>query len=180
MNTDQSLEWMLLESSKGSRNAFRFLYEATKDDVFRFIRYRVGSREDALDILQEAFADLWVALEKKRFAYATDAEFRSFLYTILKRRIARFYRFRRLTLSLEDIDNPDEPREVDQGEVSHIIRSLETLSPEDQEVVRLHYFEGLGFKEIARLLQRQESAVKVRHHRALQKLREILDYDNKK
>lgn len=175
MSTDKSLEWMLLESSKGNTSAFRLLYEEVRDDIFRFIRYRVGTREDALDILQDTFLDLWVALQKKRFAYVSDAEFRGFLYTILKRRVARFYRFRKITTSLDDLDV--DLTETDQGEVSHIIRSLEILNPEDQEVVRLRYFEGLSFGEIAGLLDREESAVKVRHHRALAKLRQILDHE---
>lgn len=174
MNTE-SLEWMLLESTKGSTNAFRLLYEATKDEVFRFIRYRVGGRDDALDILQDSYYDLWSALQKKQFAYTSDAEFRGFLFTILKRRIARFYRFRKLTLSLDDLDVSD--LEEESGESSHIIRSLEMLSPEDQEVMRLRYFEGLSFKEIAGLLNKEENTIKVRHHRSLDKLRQILDYE---
>lgn len=175
MNTDKSLEWMLLESSKGNTSAFRLLYEVVKDDAFRFTRYRVGSRDDALDILQETFIDLWEALKKKRFAYVSDPEFRGFLYTILKRRIARYYRFRKTALSLDDLEI--DPEEADHSEASHILRSLERLNPEDQEVMRLRYFEGQSFGEIASLLNKEENAIKVRHHRALEKLRQILDYD---
>jgi DNA-directed RNA polymerase specialized sigma24 family protein len=40
--------------------------------------------------------------------------------------------------------------------------------------VLLHWYEGLSFPEIARILRASESAVKVRAHRAYQRLREFL------
>jgi len=39
----------------------------------------------------------------------------------------------------------------------------------------LHWYEGLTFSEIASVVQASESAVKVRAHRAYQRLRELLD-----
>lgn len=175
---NKSYEWMLLESKKGDKNAFRLLFEAMKDELFRYIRVRVGSREDALDILQDSFTDLWKVLRKNQFAYASDAEFRGFLYTISKRRIARFYRFKKPEVSLDDLDCKEDSSE-ESSEARHILQTLEALNPEDKEVMRLRYFSGMNFQEIAGLLNKTESAIKVRHHRALEKLRQILGYDEK-
>ena len=52
---------------------------------------------------------------------------------------------------------------------------LEKLSLRDREVVDLRYFAGLPFAEIANMLGDNESAVKVRHHRAIRKLQSFLE-----
>ena len=157
-----------------SNPEFRLIYEDTKTPIFHLIRTRVGSREDALDIFQDVYVDLWEALGKGRFAYRSDPELLGFLYLIAKRRIAKFYRFRHFTVSLDDI----EPAvEVESGERGEIVLALRKLGEADREVLNLRYFSGLSFKEIAVLLNKDESAIKVRHHRAMKKLKEILGYE---
>ena len=170
---EKTLQWMVLESTKGDTQAFRFLYEECKDGLFAYIRRRVGTREDALDILQDTFTEVWKCFKDKGFAYSSDPEFMGFITTIARRRIARFYRFRMPTVSLEDLEIADEEREG----ISDILKAIEKLNSSDQELVRLHYFEGLPFKAIARLLESQENTIKVRHHRAIAKLKEILGYE---
>jgi RNA polymerase sigma-70 factor (ECF subfamily) len=152
------------------------IFERTKDDLFHLIRARVGEREDALDIFQEVYVEFWKALQSKSFVYRSDPELLGFLYVIAKRRIAKFYRFRRLTLSLDDLEIGLEDKAETEDKVL-LLTAIEKLNELDREVVRLHYFSGLGFKEIGSLLNRGENAIKVRHHRAISRLKEILGYD---
>lgn len=153
---------------------FRLIYEDTRRAVFGLIRTRVGSRDDCLDILQDVYIDFWKALKRGKFSFRSDPELLGFLYLIAKRRIAKFYLFRRFTISLDDI----EPRTEDKGEERlEIILALRKLGDADREVVNLHYFLGLKLREIASLLNKDESAIKVRHHRAMRKLKEILGYE---
>lgn len=157
---------------------FRLIYERTKNDLFRLIRVRVGQREDALDILQDAYLEFFKALRQGSFAYRSDPETLGFLYIIAKRRIARFYRFRKVTLSLEDYD-PESEDNAGRENIALLLDALRKLSDSDQEVVRLHYFSGLSFREIAALLNKEEGAIKIRHHRAITKLKTILGYDKR-
>ena len=173
---DKTYEWMIIESARGNKSAFRLLYESTKAEAFHFIRRRVGNREDAIEVLQDTFVDLWKALEKGKLIYSSDSEFRGFLYTILKRRIARFYRFRKVNFSFEDLET-EAGFESDESETHHILSCLGLLGSTDQEILRLHYFSGQSFAEIANLLEVNEGAVKTRHHRALKKIRLILGYN---
>ncbi len=153
---------------------FWLIYEETNKPVFNLIRTRVASRDDALDILQDVFVDFWKALKRGKFAYKSDPELLGFLYLIAKRKIARFYLFRRFTLSLDDIEEGEETAAGERGE---LLLALSKLGKDDREVLDLRYFSGLSFGEIARLLDKNESAIKVRHHRAMRKLKDILGYE---
>lgn len=54
-------------------------------------------------------------------------------------------------------------------------QAIERLEPAQQEVVILHWYEGLSFGEIARVLSAKESTVKVRAHGAYKKMRSVLE-----
>jgi RNA polymerase sigma-70 factor (ECF subfamily) len=63
-----------------------------------------------------------------------------------------------------------------QSERSELLRrGLDQLQKDDQHVLSLRYDSGLRVKEIAASLNLSESAVKVRHFRAVQRLRVILE-----
>lgn len=179
METNQSLKWMVEECATGNTRAFRLLFDQTREDLFRFIRYRVSTREDALDALQECYTDFWQAIKKGSFTYVSDAELRGFLYLIARRRVAKLYRIYRPKISLDDLmDPPDETLDpIAREEAGAAVSALQKLTQADREVVELHYFEGLSFVEIACLLEQGESAVRVRHHRAMDKMRKLLGYE---
>src|SRR3989344_1488151 len=153
---------------------FRSIYEETNKPVFNLVRTRVASRDDALDILQEVYIDFWKALKRGKFVYRSNPELLGFLYLIARRKIARFYLFRRFTLSLDDLEPREDPAESDQREILFALRKLGNT---DREVLDLRYFSGLSFGEIASLLDKNENAIKVRHHRAMRKLKDILGYE---
>jgi RNA polymerase sigma-70 factor, ECF subfamily len=54
-------------------------------------------------------------------------------------------------------------------------RALGALPERDREVLVLRYLEGLSTAEVAAILAITEAAVKMRHLRAIQRLRELLD-----
>lgn len=171
-------EWLIRESAAGNTKVFRALFDAVYEDLFRFVRSKVRSREDALDAVQEVFIDLWQALRSGSFIYSSDLEFRSFLYTIARRKIARLYRSEKPGISLEDLEDiASDEAEVQAGEAIMLLGAVEKLSEEDQEVIHLRYFSGLPFSQIADLLSKGESAIKVRHHRAIEKLKNLLGYE---
>ena len=55
--------------------------------------------------------------------------------------------------------------------------ALESLKPSDREVLELRYLEGLSNFEAAAVLGVGESAVGMRHIRALERLRHLLGED---
>lgn len=54
----------LLAASSGDAGAFRILYERYAAGVYELFRRRTGSRDDALDLTAETFAQAWISRDR--------------------------------------------------------------------------------------------------------------------
>ena len=110
--------------------------------------------------------------------------------TITKNHLANHWRDRKETISLDliesgnnvdDTDNLTHPSLFakameyfntwqDKGELASL---LDKLNEQDKEIVTLHYLCGYKYTEIAKIQNMKVSAVKVKAHRAIKKLREL-------
>jgi RNA polymerase sigma-70 factor (ECF subfamily) len=59
-------------------------------------------------------------------------------------------------------------------DIARVRKAVEQLDDKSREVIELHWFEGLSFKEISHVTGVGVSALKVRAHRTYKKLREAL------
>ena len=59
-------------------------------------------------------------------------------------------------------------------EAHHLEKALQKLAPEYREAVLLHYHEEFSMEEIAEMLELSVSGAKMRVHRGLGKLREMI------
>ncbi|QQR82356.1 RNA polymerase sigma factor [Candidatus Campbellbacteria bacterium] len=167
-----SLADALAKAQLGHEIAFRAIYEHLVDRIFSFVRPRARSRDEATDIVQDIFVDVWGAMP--RFTYISDAHFYSFVFTIAKRRLIRHYKTHTHE-SLDDFEQYELPRiEADIVDPDGMQKLVNQLSEKYREVVTLRYFSGLSFAEIGDLLGTTETNAKVRHHRALKELRELM------
>lgn len=170
----QNLEKLVTEAQAGSEQAFHELYALLVDRLFAYTVSRVRNRDEAMDIVQEIFIDIWKALP--RFTYQTDGHVYGFVFLVAKRKLAKHYANRKITVPLEDVDLSD-MYEFDTDSLSDaqtITKAMEHLSERDREVLTLRYWSGLSFQEIADMLEEKETTVKVRHHRALEKMSTII------
>jgi RNA polymerase sigma-70 factor (ECF subfamily) len=167
-DTNYTLAILVADAQKGNQGAFREIFEHLHARVFGYVLSHTPERDDALDITQESFVDLWKALRK--FSYKSDEEFYGFVFLVVKRKIARFYRMRRATISInEDIIN--EMEETEHEDHRFLIKQIQTLTAKYQELLRLRYWGGMKLAEVAAVLGITEGTAKVWHHRALQQLR---------
>ena len=160
----------ILENAHTDDAMFRKLYDLTVNKVFHYLLIRTGDRDVAKDVTQDVYAALWRALAG--FKYSSDEEFYGFLFTIVRRTLARSRRLRvgeTHALRLEDgfdIAAPVEEHE----DYRRLLAHLATLSHNQQLVIKLRYFSDFSFKEIASALGMSENNAKVLHHRALERL----------
>ena len=171
------METLVNNAKTGDKVAFRALYEELSNPVFLFVRARTKSRDDAIDVLQEVFVDFWKSLD--RFEFLSEKELRAYLYTIASRKLFKLYKFKRVTVAFEEVEDfLVQPANEDlRLEVISIQETIKTLHKKDREILELRHFAGLPFGEIALLLKSTENAMKVRHHRALRKLKSLLNYE---
>ncbi|MBY0538211.1 RNA polymerase sigma factor [Patescibacteria group bacterium] len=162
---------LISKSAQGNSDCFQQLYELLIDKVFAYVRYRTNSEDDALDITQEVFVDIYKGLPG--FTYTSKEQFYGFVFTITKRKLAKYYadKHTHATKTTTEFNednysdsllNPETERDV--------ARALTTLDETAREIVVLHHWSRYSFPEIAALIQMTESAVRVRHHRALKLL----------
>jgi len=159
------------------------LYEKYYDPILRHCFYRVFNRHLAEDLTSETF--LRVARHAHRFLGSTEAEFRRWLYTIATMAIRSHIRTQkrrkhRLTSAAKEGAIPvgDEeylPPEPEDGSSAVLHQAIGKLSQQQQEVVTLRYFDGLGPREIADILSKRPGTVRVTLSRAVARLREDLE-----
>ena len=158
----------------GDEAAFKLLYESLSGRVFSYIIPRVSNRDEALDLLQEVFLDLWSA--RLRFSYVNDASVWGFVFTITRRKLAEHYGKRKKDFDISELPQEDRyDMDVNSlGDIHSVERAMQELSEKDRDVLTLRYWSGLSFGEIAETNGKAETAVRVHHHRALAKLETIL------
>jgi RNA polymerase sigma factor (sigma-70 family) len=153
------------------KEAFRGIFDHLSDRLFAYVVTRVPERDDALDIVQDTFIELWKALFN--FQYKSNEQFYGFVFVIMKRRLYRYYKTRHKTVPLDD-NLFTENFEMKTDDFRFLLKNMSVLSPHHQEILRLRYWVGMTFGEIAATLHMREVTAKVYHHRAIKKLRLLL------
>lgn len=159
---------------------FELAYRTWGTAVLRYVLRRSPSREDALDVVAEAFAVAW---RRRADLPGEPDEVGPWLFGIARLCLANTARStrragrlgERLAASLPDTAVPD-PATVHEGRSDRqlVRRALEQLSAEDRELVTLIAWEGLTPAQAATALGLSAGTARVRLHRARTRLRKAL------
>lgn len=141
--------------------------------IYRFIRRRVRTREDAEDLTQDVFLGAVEAL--RRLQLREDDSTLALLYTVARRRLVDRLRDSQRRQKLEArLDLAGVQPDYGPGIVEALLASLRDLDPVTQRVVVMKLFEGRPFNEIAAALDASEEACRARFSRGLAALRDRL------
>lgn len=161
-------------AAQGSIDGFIQLYHAHVRGVYRYALARLGNPQDAEDVTSDIFKRAWSSLPR----YRPEGAFKSWLFSIAHRAVADHYRKHgppTVTLdSLAEIIDPAvQPEEgaLTSEQLRQVFAALASLSQEQQEVITLRFLSDLRYEEIARIMGKRESAVKMTAYRALEQLR---------
>lgn len=167
--TDEEL--MERYARKGDRPAFDVLFSRYSGRLYGYFVRTCGRTDLAGDFVQQTF----LHVHRARADFRAGAPFRPWLYAIATNvRREHFRRAARRPETELDYDRHPEPsRGPDTTTAADRLlrRCLEDLPEPQREVLVLHYYQDLGFGEIAAMLGDTETAVKVRAHRAYERLR---------
>lgn len=171
---------------EGDHAAFGDLERALRARAFQVARTLVGSREDALELCQEAFLKVF----RSRDTYDPSQPFLPWFHRILRNTCFSFLRkHKRLkhhSLSHVDDDGDEVDFEIvdpalgpaaraEEGERAGLLSgAMSRLSARDREVLALRQFQDLSYKEIASTLQIPEGTVMSRLYHARRRLAEAL------
>lgn len=140
-------------------------------EIFRFVRRRVPSVEEAEDATQEVFADAVTALERSQAEAPPNL---AWLYTVARRRIidqAR-RRVRAQTVSLDAEALSNEEAEYGTLVARSLSAGLATMPVGQRDVVVGRLLRGRSFAELGHELDVSEEACRMRFMRGLRHLRE--------
>ncbi|MBP9695072.1 MAG: RNA polymerase sigma factor [Candidatus Magasanikbacteria bacterium] len=159
--------------------AFALLYDRYVDQVYRFVFFKLSHKQEAEDVTGDVFLKCWQFLTGEKGKTARN--FRSLLYTIARNCVIDVYRSRskQKEQSLADIDLDDGGVQKyileSKGDNEKIFVAMKKMKQEYQEVVLFKYIEDFSIGEIAAMTGKSIVSVRVTLHRALKKLRELLD-----
>jgi len=153
---------------------FEVYYDQYKHKIYSYLYYRSGkNKELAEDLTSEVFMK---ALEKFD-SYKKDSSFQSWIYAIAHNHLIDHFRKDKSTVDLEVVENILESdgdarsslmRRVAAEEVQEL---LSYLTDEEREIVLLRYHSDLPMQDIADIVGKPDTTVRVVIHRALSKLR---------
>jgi RNA polymerase sigma factor (sigma-70 family) len=168
--------------ASGLPHDFEAWYEEHRGTVFRYVRFRVATREAAEDVTSDVFMK---ALRSIQRYDPTLASPRTWLLRIARNAVTDHLRSLRrrgsLHVSLDRVpdlvaDVPSqEERVMKEERIQRLLNGSQALRRADQEILSLRYGAGLGNAEIAEALGVSNNAVAVRLHRALKRLKEVVE-----
>lgn len=167
----------LVQAARADLRAFNGLYERHVTRVYRYLLVRVGNVADAEDLTSQTFLVAMENLDK----YRGERPFLAWLFGIARHKVADKYRKQKPVTMLEAagdlVDTQEAPDLIvsQKLQIEAVAQKLQTLSPDRAEVISLRLFGGLDIPEIARLMQKQEPAVRMLLHRGLQDLQARLN-----
>lgn len=175
---------------QGDEVAFELLLSRYEKRIYNYILRWVGNPQDAQDVFQDVFLKVY----RNAHRYEPARGFSCWLYTIARNSCIDRLRSKpaKVERSLEEpvgegrtredtlAESPDTHsgplQEAIVSEMQRQVRSaIESLPDKHKEVVLLRHYEGLSFREIARVLDLRLGTVKSRFHYALQSLSEKLE-----
>jgi RNA polymerase sigma-70 factor (ECF subfamily) len=166
----------LVERAKqGDQVAFRRLYDANVDRIYRLTYRMAGSEELARDFTQEAFLRAWQRLEQFRGEAAFSTWLHSIAVSVSLNGIRKADRHRKRERSLEDAAHLARTKVPVEAEVRDRLKGAVDALPEMYRTVFLmHDLEGYSHGEIAQTLGVAEGTSKARLFRARARLRASL------
>lgn len=171
---EQERHWIRQIQKRQNAQAANQLVSLYYDEIYRYSYRQLGGKEAAMDLTQEIFI---AALQSIGRYDHRKGSFRAWLYRIATNKIIDSRRKpSALSIPLEETELPDERKMLDQmveqrGLLERIEQYVSGLDYETQQIYRLHLYGEYSFPEIARMLGREEAAVKSRYYRLLNVLR---------
>ncbi|GHE24112.1 ECF subfamily RNA polymerase sigma factor, BldN family [Streptomyces thermodiastaticus] len=166
----------------GEAEAFGCLYDQYSDTVYRYIYYRVGGKATAEDLTSETFLR---ALRRIGTFTWQGRDFGAWLVTIARNLVADHFKSSRFRLEVTTGEMLD-ANEVERSPEESVLESLSNaalldavrrLNPQQQECVTLRFLQGLSVAETARVMGKNEGAIKTLQYRAVRTLARLLPDD---
>jgi RNA polymerase sigma-70 factor (ECF subfamily) len=178
LNEDQIYaEQAEIASAQTNPALFEPLYNRYYKRILSFVYQRIDDKETAYDITSQVF---YRALNKLSTYQNRGLPFSAWLFRIALNELQMAYRQQRArrTINLDDAGEQALREEIpDWGEGledAELQKAFQILEPAELELIDQRFFEKRSFRELSQINGMQESAVKMKLYRILERLRKEL------
>lgn len=187
--TTQTDSWLISEYRNGNEKALPILIKRHQKDLFSFIFYKLMDEDLANDIFQDTFMKIIITLKEGR--YNEEGKFILWAKRIAYNLIIDHFRLKskHIKVSETTYENDEfsifdlisekeeniEERLISQQIQEDLMKMLIYLPENQQEVIKLRFFDGLSFKEIADQTDTSINTTLGRVRYALINLRKIME-----
>jgi len=182
MQTGQADTEIISRVLKGDQQIFAQLVERYRNYVFTLVLRMVEGREDAEEVAQDVFVKAYRSLADFR----GESKFTTWLYTIVRTSCITFLRKKKLdTISLDNertglrVENRESGFSANgieqKSRHAMLNQAIAMLSPDDTQVLNLFYKGDQTLEEIGKIMRLDPNTVKVKLHRARQRLKDKME-----
>ncbi|MFC2132631.1 RNA polymerase sigma factor [Bacteroidota bacterium] len=173
---DLSEEKLMTMVRNGNLDSLGPLYEKYKSPLYNFF-YRMTFDEDiSKDLTQSVF----YRIIKYRNSFQKEHKFKSWIYQLARN--IRIDYYKKNKIRIDEYKKPEELNDSQAGNYEEIEKkeryeqlyeALSKLNPDQREILEMSRFQGMRYEEIALITGNSAGSLKVKAHRAMNKLREI-------
>lgn len=165
--------------ARGDAAAYESLYDVLSASVYGVARRVVRDPSRAEDVTQDVFLDVW---RKAPSFDSSKGSAKTWVMTIAHRRAVDAVRRNETAkrydghATIDEVSHDEPADTLVEREEHHEVRScLETLTEIQLESVRLAYFKGYTYNEVATILDKPLPTIKTRMRDGLIRLRDCLE-----
>jgi RNA polymerase sigma-70 factor (ECF subfamily) len=182
---------ILVERTKQKDSiAFAELFDFYYPKILSYSLRSTLNLDYAKDIVSNTFIKVLNNLD--RFELRNENSFNGWIYKIATNEIYSFFRKQnKYKLIIDDenysfnlSDDNDAAKKIKENierdeTLKMLNKAINRLNNDHQTIIRLRYFEDLPYEEIAQIMDKNETTVRVYSKRAKEKLKKIIEEDNK-
>ena len=175
---------LMYRVAMAEKEALEALYTRYSSSVYSLAMFMLKQQALAEEVTQDIFLNIWTKASSYK---AERGEPKSWIMSVAHHRIVDVIRSRRRTQNVTDPGAYDRLEMLPSSRISteeeverriereYILEALDTLPPEQRQVIMLAYFEGYSQSEMAKILNQPLGTVKTRVRLAMKKLRAALE-----
>jgi len=173
----QDEESLVRRAQQQDKEAFAQLYEVNFNKIYRYVVIRIGNKTEAEDVAQQVFLNALRSISSFKWK---GAPFSAWLFRIAHNLVVDYFRKekKRATTPLDEslASSDDNPQLMSEHrlDIEQLISATKRLTGAQREVISLRFTSELSIAEVAKIMGKNEGAVKALQHSAIVALRKTL------
>ncbi len=169
----------LVLAAQKNPSEFQWIYDRWAVSIYQYFYFRTGESANAEDLTSQLFLSAFQALPR----YQHRGHFAAWLFAIARNLTKEYFRKSHREVPLEAVNRmyaTSDPsyETAQQDEIARLRTLIQSLSEDDQELIRLRYVADLSFADMAIVMKKREDAVKKSLYRLQARLQSALLEDN--